>query len=215
MKISEYGLNLIKEFEGCDLKATKVHPNEKYLTIGYGHYGADVKAGSTITKEEAEKLLIKDLVNFEKHVDSYNSIYNFNQNEFDALVSFAYNIGNINQLTDNGKRDREAIKKSIVKYNKCGNAVLKGLTNRRKKELELFCKKCDNSVVPDNTLKYYSKCKSSQCSIVDGLKEIGVASDYSNRKKIAIANGIKNYKGLGSQNATLLTLLKQGKLIKA
>lgn len=212
MKISKFGLELIKEFEGCDLKATKVHPNEKYLTIGYGHYGSDVKEGSVITKEEAEKMLINDLVKFEKHVDGYNKIYNFNQNEFDALVSFAYNIGNINQLTKNGTRDRETIKKYIVKYNKCGNTVLKGLTIRRKKELELFCKECNTAT--DNVSKYYSKCKSSNTSIVDGLKEIGVSSDYSNRKKIALANGIVNYKGLGSQNIILLNLLKQGKLVK-
>lgn len=66
-----------------------------------------------------------------------------------------------------------------------------------------------------HTTKYYSSCASKYNSIVDALNSINVDSSYSNRNKIAKANGISNYKGTPSQNMQLLNLLKQGKLIKA
>ena len=104
MRISDNGVNFIIGFEGFSPVACKCVLTEKYLTIGYGHYGADVKEGQKITREDAFKLLKNDLVSFEKKVDKYNHIYNFNQNQFDALVSFAYNVGSIDQLTAKGTR---------------------------------------------------------------------------------------------------------------
>ena len=139
--ISQAGIDLIKSFEGLSLKAYKCVSTEKYYTIGYGHYGADVKAGQTITKKQAEDLLKQDVQRFVNHVNNYMSIYNFNQNQFDALVSFAYNIGNIKQLTASGTRSISQISASIPLYNKSGGRVLKGLVRRRKKEQELFNKK--------------------------------------------------------------------------
>ena len=140
-QISAHGLDLIKRFEGCRLTAYKAHKNEKYYTIGYGHYSADVKAGETITSFQAEKLLRNDLKRAEAQVNKYNATYHWTQNEFDALVSFAFNIGSINQLTDNGKRTKEQIADKIPAYNKCGKTVLPGLTNRRLAERALYVKK--------------------------------------------------------------------------
>ena len=100
--LSTNGLNLIKKFEGCSLKAYKDVGG--VWTIGYGHTG--VKQGMKITKKQADKYLKSDCNRFVNHVNTYMDKYNFNQNEFDALVSFAFNIGNINQLTNNGKRSR-------------------------------------------------------------------------------------------------------------
>ena len=54
METSERGLGLIKQFEGCRLTAYKAVPTERYWTIGYGHYGADVKQGQIITQAQAE-----------------------------------------------------------------------------------------------------------------------------------------------------------------
>ena len=142
--ISQAGIDLIKSFEGLSLKAYKCVSTEKYYTIGYGHYGADVKAGQTITKKQAEDLLKQDVQRFVNHVNNYMSIYNFNQNQFDALVSFAYNIGNIKQLTASGTRSISQISASIPLYNKSGGRVLNGLVRRRKKEQELFNKKPTN-----------------------------------------------------------------------
>lgn len=136
--LSANGLNLIKSFEGCKLTAYKCVPTEKYYTIGYGHYGSDVKAGMTITLKRAEELLLQDCQKFVNHVNSYMDNYNFNQNQFDALVSFAYNIGSIKQLTANGTRTTAQISTKITTYNKSGGKVLKGLVKRRAKEKALF-----------------------------------------------------------------------------
>lgn len=136
--LSANGLNLIKSFEGCKLTAYKCLPTEKYYTIGYGHYGADVTAGMKITKEQAEDLLLQDCEKAIKNVNSFMSKYNFNQNQFDALVSFAFNVGSINQLTASGTRTLEQISSKITAYNKSGGRVIKGLVRRRAKEKELF-----------------------------------------------------------------------------
>ena len=139
MKISNKGIELIKKWEGCRLKA--YYCPGGVLTIGYGHTGKDVKWGMVITESKAESLLVKDLEKFEKKVDKYNDKYNFNQNQFDALVSFAYNIGSIDQLTANGTRSKEIIAIKIPLYRKTGGKVLKGLEKRRAAEKKLFLKK--------------------------------------------------------------------------
>ena len=95
MKTSDNGIEFIKSFEGFSPKSCKCVESEKYYTIGYGHYGKDVAENDTITKYAATKLLKKDVESVERKVDKYDSIYNFNQNQFDALVSFCYNVGNI------------------------------------------------------------------------------------------------------------------------
>lgn len=127
---------MIKQFEGLRLKAYKCVPSEKMYTIGYGHYG--VEAGTTITKEEAEAILVQDLEKFEKRVMKYDPVYHFNQNQFDALVSFAYNVGSIDKLTAGGLRSIPVISTKMLEYNKSGGKVLKGLTKRRKLEQQLF-----------------------------------------------------------------------------
>lgn len=136
--LSANGLNLIKSFEGCKLTAYKCLSTEKYYTIGYGHYGSDVTAGMKITKEQAEELLLQDCKKAIKNVNSFMSKYNFNQNQFDALVSFAFNVGSINQLTASGTRTLEQISSKITAYNKSGGRVIAGLVKRRAKEKELF-----------------------------------------------------------------------------
>lgn len=139
-RTTQEGLTLLKQFEGCKLKAYKVVSTEKYYTIGYGHYGSDVKENMTITQEQADKILIEDLKKFEKVVNKYMSRYNFNQHQFNALVCFAYNIGNIDGLTKNGSRTIKGISDAMVLYNKCNGKVLNGLVKRRKAEQKLFNK---------------------------------------------------------------------------
>ena len=137
MTTNDKGISLIKSFEGLRLKAYKALPTEKYFTIGYGHYGSDVKEGQTITEAEAEALLRADLKKYEAKVNKY-SAYNWTANEFSALVSFAYNIGNIDGLTKKGERSREEIKKVWTSYSKAGGKELPGLLRRRDAELKLF-----------------------------------------------------------------------------
>jgi GH24 family phage-related lysozyme (muramidase) len=137
MKISKNGLDLIKSFEGCRLTAYKDAVG--VWTIGWGHT-AGVRSGMTITQAQADEYLKQDLNKYEKAVEKYNYIYHWNQNEFDALTSFAYNIGSIDQLTNNGKRTKAQISDKILAYNKAGGKVLTGLTRRRKAEKALFDK---------------------------------------------------------------------------
>ena len=129
-KINKSGLNLIKKYEGCRL--TSYICPAGVLTIGYGHTGKDVKPNQTITKKKAISLLKKDLARFERHVQSYNYIYEWTDNEFSALVSFAYNIGNIDQLTAYGTRTRSQIRSAMLKYVKANGKTLAGLVKRRK-----------------------------------------------------------------------------------
>lgn len=139
LKTGQAGLNLIKQFEGCRLKAYKCPAG--VLTIGYGHT-AGVKAGQTITQEQADKVLVEDVERFEKNVNKYYEKYRWSQNEFDALVSFAFNLGSIDQLTAGGTRSREVIAEKMLQYNKAGGKVLAGLTRRRQAERELFLNNC-------------------------------------------------------------------------
>lgn len=148
MKVSQNGIELLKQFEGCRLTAYKCLPSEAYYTIGYGHYGADVKIGMKITQKEAEELLKKDLERYEYQVNCYDNIYHWSQNEFDALLSFAYNLGSIHQLTNYGKRDRKTIAEKMLLYVNSGGVKIPGLVTRRKKEQELFLKDGAPSVDP-------------------------------------------------------------------
>ena len=90
---SRKGIELIKEFEGCVLKA---YPDPGTggdpWTIGYGHTGPDVRPGTQITKDRAEELLIGDLKRFEISVVALVNVP-LTQREFDAIVSFTYNVG--------------------------------------------------------------------------------------------------------------------------
>lgn len=144
MQTSKKGIDLIKKYEGLYLHAYKCPAG--VLTIGYGTTNADkeitcftINSNTAITKEKAEELLKKSIKKkYEPLVNKYNDIYKFNQNEYDALISFCYNIGNIKQLTQNGKRTKKEIAAAMVKYNHAGSRVLKGLTRRREEERALF-----------------------------------------------------------------------------
>lgn len=137
MKTSQRGIDLIKQFEGLRLTAYKC-PAGVY-TIGYGHTRG-VKRGMKITEEEASAYLTADLRNSEKAVERYDSIYHWNQNEYDALVSFTFNCGatNLRSLLRNGGRNRSQIAATLPLYRKAGGKVLKGLERRRAAEKTLF-----------------------------------------------------------------------------
>lgn len=129
--------DFVKNFEGFSPKA---FGDYKQMSIGYGTRAR--KGETTISREEAERRLSDELGKARRHVEAVNKKYgyNFQPNELDALTSFAYNIGNINQLTDDGKRDRQQIATKMLEYNRAGGKVLKGLVKRRQAEQELFTK---------------------------------------------------------------------------
>lgn len=138
--ISSNGIELIKQFEGCRLEAYYDSYGEVW-TIGYGHTEG-VKKGQRITQAQADEFLRSDCGWAQEAVRKYNSKYHWSQNQFDALVSFTYNLGegNLNTLTGNGSKTIKQISDAIPLYNKAGGKVLTGLVNRRSKEKELFDK---------------------------------------------------------------------------
>lgn len=204
MNISKKGIELIKSFEGCLLTAYK--DASGIWTIGFGHTNG-VKSGQKITKAQAEEYLLQDIAKFEKHVSSYDSKYSWNQNEFDALVSFAFNIGNIDQLTAKGSRRRSVIAEKMLLYVNSGGKKLEGLVKRRQAEHDLF--------LTPVKVEYYAKCSASAKSIVDALKTVGETdTSLAHRILIANANGISYNGDSYNMNLSLLAKLKQGKLKK-
>lgn len=140
MKTSQNGIELIKRFEGCRLE-TYICPAGVF-TIGYGHTGADVKSGLKITQEEAETLLKNDLKAFEKGVQRIIK-KELTQNQFDALVSFAYNLGleNLKKSTLAKLINQGKIKEASSQFERwvyANGVKLNGLIRRRKAEKELF-----------------------------------------------------------------------------
>lgn len=142
MKISKQGIALIQSFESCKLTAYKALSTEEHYTIGWGHYGADVKAGQTISQDEANALFLSDLEQFVKYTNTYTKALTLNQNQFDALVSFCYNCGpgTLKKLVSG--RTVEEIAEHITdeQYTRSKGKVIKGLVQRRQEEKELFCK---------------------------------------------------------------------------
>ena len=150
--ISTAGINLIKSFEGFCGTAYRVPVgynsdgtvkyDSQYYTIGYGHCGADVKAGQTITESEAVTLLQKDLKYYVSCVN--NKAYcpvteQLNQNQFDALVSICYNCGAGGLQDLCAGRTIAQIGNAIpTHYCYSNGEYLQGLANRRKKEQALF-----------------------------------------------------------------------------
>ena len=139
LTISEKGLNLIKEFEGCKLKAYKCPAG--VWTIAYGHVRG-VTEGMTISQSIADKLLKEDVAPLEKALNALK--INFRQGQFDALVSFMFNRGEgafgrstLKKKIFAGARDEE-IAAEFGKWNKAGGKVLAGLTKRREAEAKLW-----------------------------------------------------------------------------
>lgn len=149
MKTGQAGIDLIKKYEGCRLDAYKCPAG--VWTIGYGHTG-DVQPGQKITPAQAEAILITDLEKFEKKVNAFYNKYRWSQNEFDALVSFAFNLGSIDQLTAGGTRSREVIAEKMLLYNKAAGKVLPGLTRRRSEERALFLRKGKENTAGSSTV---------------------------------------------------------------
>lgn len=140
MRISENGLKFLKEMEGFHKTAYKNSEREKYYSIGYGHYSKSIKKDTKISELDADKFLRSDVHKYEGRVAKYNKIYNFNQNQFDALVCFCFNVGDIDRLTDFGKKDIKEIKERMILYCSINKRISKELIQRRKKEIEFFLK---------------------------------------------------------------------------
>ncbi len=139
-RIGQAGLALIKQYEGCRLAAYRCAAG--VWTIGYGHT-AGVHSGMTITQAQADAYLQQDIAKFEGYVN--NPAYvpiteQLNQNQFDALTSFAFNLGagNLRKLCKG--RTAAQIARAMTQYCKANGKVLAGLKRRRAAEQALFNK---------------------------------------------------------------------------
>lgn len=138
-EIGPRGLALIKEFEGLHLKAYLCPA--KVWTIGYGSTGPHVKPGMVITEAQADALLLKDLDRFEDTVAQ--AAPSANRNQFDAMVSLAFNIGIGAFLKSSVLRrhlagDHRGAAEAFGMWNKAGGRVLLGLQRRRAREADLY-----------------------------------------------------------------------------
>ena len=147
-KIGQAGRALIKQYEGCRLAAYRCAAG--VWTIGYGHT-AGIHSGMTITQAQADAYLRQDIAKFEGYVN--NPAYvpitaNFNQNQFDALVSFAFNLGagNLRKLCKG--RTAAQIAQAMTQYCKANGKVLAGLKRRRAAEQAFFKKPVSGTAAP-------------------------------------------------------------------
>jgi len=147
MKISEEGLALIKKFEGCELEAYQCAAG--IWTIAYGRI-KEVKEGHTCTQEQAEAWLDEELHEYQSYIDDMVKV-DLEQCQFDALVSWVYNLGPSNlksstllKVLNNSEYDE--VPEQIKRWNKAGGKVLEGLVRRREAEALLFLGKSWNEV---------------------------------------------------------------------
>lgn len=144
LTISENGLSMIASFESFEPKA--YYCPAGVLTIGYGHTGTNAKGeslqeGDTVTPEQAKRLLYEDVLWAEDAVNEQR--LHLTQNQFDALVSFVFNVGatafaHSTLLKKLKSCDFEDAADEFLRWNKAGGKALRGLTTRREAERDLF-----------------------------------------------------------------------------
>lgn len=141
MKTSQNGIDLIKHFEGfCQ---NPYNCPGGYKTIGYGHVIKEGEAFSNIDQVQGEELLVKDLIQAEKAVHR-NIKIELKQNQFDALVSFTFNLGGgalqcstLRQKIN--RQEHDLVANELKKWIYAGGKKLLGLKLRREAEAELYC----------------------------------------------------------------------------
>lgn len=142
MQMSENGKNILKKLEG--LKLCTYRCSSGVWTIGYGHTGITVKSGDVITEAAANKLFEQDIKFFENAINTLVTV-KLNQNQFDALVSFCFNIGigkdgfagsTMRKLLNCG--EYAAASEQFLRWVYSNGKVSDGLRRRRMKERELF-----------------------------------------------------------------------------
>ena len=186
MNLGTKGIELIKKYEGCRLTAYKC-PGDVW-TIGWGHTSG-VYEGQTITQEEADRLFLEDVKIYSNAVEKYQERFNFTQNQFDALTSFAYNCGvgalaNVMSVCNTKKEIAEECKL----YNKGGGVVLAGLVRRREEEYNLFMSDMGNEVPTEEV-----NTNADTYTVKAGDTLSGIASKYNTTiDKLVSINGISN-----------------------
>lgn len=146
MKISQNGLDLLKRFEGVRLKPYLCPAGIATISIGCTYYPDGTKVRMTdseISPARATEIFLNVLKHYESSVDSFTRD-DITQNQFDALVSFAYNVGTgaLKKSTllkkVNADPNDKFIESQFLIWNKVKGVEVKGLTNRRQAESKLY-----------------------------------------------------------------------------
>lgn len=139
MNIGTKGLDLIRFFEGLELNAYQCAAG--VWTIGYGHT-KDVQQGMTISEARANEMLAEELNEYESYINGLVTV-ELNQDQFDAMVSWVYNLGVGNLKASTllkvlNAGDYDGVPAQMMRWNKAGGKVLEGLTRRRQAEADMF-----------------------------------------------------------------------------
>ena len=139
MNIGTKGLDLIKFFEGLELNAYQCAAG--VWTIGYGHTKG-VEKGMSISAASANEMLAEELAEYENYINTLVTV-ELNQDQFDAMVSWVYNLGGGNLKASTllkvlNAGDYDGVPAQMMRWNKAGGKVLAGLTKRRQAEADLF-----------------------------------------------------------------------------
>ena len=224
MKTSQAGVDLIKQFEGQRLTAYKCPAG--IWTIGYGHTSAagepTVQPGMTITYQEANGILVRDLVKYENAVNRLVTVP-LTQNQFDALVSFTYNVGEgalakstLLKKLNAGQYD--AVPAELMKWTKGGGKELPGLVRRRRAECAMWRGVSDNSspdidesrIEPDapQPAKKITQSKEANTALAVGsLSGATVVADVTNRLKEAGDNAKSFIDAVMNPNVLVLIIV--------
>lgn len=224
MKTSQAGVDLIKQFEGQRLTAYKCPAG--IWTIGYGHTSAagepTVQPGMTITYQEANAILVRDLGKYEDAVDRLVKVP-LTQNQFDALVSFTYNVGEgalakstLLKKLNAGQYD--AVPAELMKWTKGGGKELPGLVRRRRAECAMWRGVSENSspdtdqsrIEPDEprpAKKIMESKEANTALAVGGLSGATAVADVVNRLKEAGDNAKSFIDAVMNPNVLVLIIV--------
>ncbi len=201
MRVSENGLSLIKRFEGCRL--TAYADIGGVWTIGWGQTGPDVVKGLTITQAQADARLQQTVDEFATGVLNALSVP-VNQNQFDALVSFAYNIGlsafrssTLLKLL-NDKTSVSVVAAEFSKWNKVDGKPIEGLSRRREAEKKLFLTKDRHPLLASSIVAQrdtWLKHEPKQASELEAERKLFVPKGSAHRwQAITMVPGEAHYK---------------------
>lgn len=217
MRMSAEGLATVKEFEGLRLKAYKCPA--AVWTIGYGHTSAAgvpiVNADLQITKDDAEEILKRDMVQYEDGVKKLVKV-SITQGQFDALVDFAYNAGvgalqksTLLKKVNAGKFDE--VPAEFMKWTKGGGKELPGLVRRRRAEVKLW-RGLDTDVPVSHTQARFTPDQPKASKSITQSKEANAAVAAGGLGTIAVVQEVmpmvrEGGDLLGSLSPTILILV--------
>ena len=201
MNFSDNGFSLLKELEGCRLKAYKDVAG--VWTIGFGATGPDVYEGLVISQEQADAWLRQDVKYFEEVVNTSVST-KLNQNEFDALVCFSFNVGaaafknsTLFKLL-NSSTERTVVASEFLKWCKADGKVVEGLKRRREREKSLFLTKALHPLLTTSILAQkdtWLKREPSQAADLPAEKKLFVPKGSAHEwASITMVPGQQHYK---------------------